>query len=136
MVCAAEYAGLKTLQPAVQYLAGDLAVEAGQVLPLQCAHNTVRMKWDVEAAEYLNLAASDAAFPVRHFSMVADRRRTQVRQPLLQTTAAPCRQAFAWRPTNELEIEESVWHDLNSNIKSQAGPATNTVVLGRAHKLS
>ena len=40
--------GLKTLRPAVQYLAGELAVEAGMVLPLQAAHNTVAMRFDIE----------------------------------------------------------------------------------------
>jgi hypothetical protein len=36
------------LQPAVQYLAGELAVEAGMVLPLRAAHNTVAMRFDIE----------------------------------------------------------------------------------------
>jgi type III protein arginine methyltransferase len=40
--------GLKTLQPAVQYLAGELAVEAGMVMPLRAAHNTVAMRFDIE----------------------------------------------------------------------------------------
>lgn len=64
----------------MQYLAGDIAVKGGQVLPLRCSHNTVRMQWHVEEAEYLNLAAADAAFPARHFSMLADRCRAEVGQ--------------------------------------------------------
>ena len=32
----------------MQYLAGELAVEAGMVLPLRAAHNTVAMRFDVE----------------------------------------------------------------------------------------
>ena len=40
--------GLETMRPAVQYLAGELAVEAGMVLPLQAAHNTVAMRFDIE----------------------------------------------------------------------------------------
>lgn len=32
----------------MQYLAGELAVEAGMVLPLRAAHNTVAMRFDIE----------------------------------------------------------------------------------------
>lgn len=64
----------------MQYLAGDIAVKGGQVLPLRCSHNTVRMQWLVEEAEYLNLAAADIAFPARHFSMLANCRRAEVGQ--------------------------------------------------------
>jgi hypothetical protein len=32
----------------VQYLAGELAVEAGMVLPLRAAHNTMAMRFDIE----------------------------------------------------------------------------------------
>ena len=73
-------AGLKTLAPAVQYLAGELAVERGTVLPLRAAHNTVAMRWDVEEADYLNLAKPDAAFPPHQFAMLADSRRNEVRR--------------------------------------------------------
>jgi type III protein arginine methyltransferase len=45
------HSGLRTLQPAVQYLAGELAVEAGMVLPLRAAHNTVAMRFDIEVPE-------------------------------------------------------------------------------------
>ena len=34
-------AGLRSLQPAVQYLAGELPVDQGAVLPLMASHNTV-----------------------------------------------------------------------------------------------
>lgn len=64
--------------PAVQYLAGELVVEQGMVLPLLASHNTVRMRFDIEEAEYLHLAKPDAAFPALHFSMLADRMRNQV----------------------------------------------------------
>lgn len=64
--------------PAVQYLAGELSVEQGTVLPLMASHNTVRMRFDIEEAEYLHLAKPDAAFPSLHFSMLADRMRNQV----------------------------------------------------------
>jgi protein arginine N-methyltransferase 7 len=63
----------------VQYLAGELRVRAGEVLPLLAQHNTVRLRFDVEAAEYLHLAKPDAAFPAAHFSMLADARRNQAR---------------------------------------------------------
>lgn len=67
--------------PAVQYLAGELVVEQGTVLPLLASHNTVRMRFDIEEAEYLHLAKPDAAFPALHFSMLADRTRNQVNFP-------------------------------------------------------
>ncbi len=75
-------AGLKTLGPAVQYLAGEMAVEAGMVLPLRAAHNTVRLRFDVEEAEYLNLTKADTSFPPRQFAMLADARRNEVRATL------------------------------------------------------
>ena len=68
--------------PAVQYLAGELSVEQGMVLPLLARHNTVRMRFDIEEAEYLHLAKPDATFPPLHFSMLADRKRNQVYFPL------------------------------------------------------
>lgn len=67
--------------PAVQYLAGELVVEQGMVLPLLASHNTVRMRFDIEEAEYLHLAKPDAAFPALQFSMLADRMRNQVDFP-------------------------------------------------------
>ncbi len=67
------------MQPAVQYLAGELRVDAGEVLPVLATHNTVRLRFDIEEAEYLHLAKPDAAFPVNHFSMLADTRRNQAR---------------------------------------------------------
>ena len=55
----------------------------GAVLPLRCSHNTVRLRFDLEAAEYTHLAKTDAAFPVVHFSMLADRGRNQARCHLM-----------------------------------------------------
>ena len=49
-------AGLKTLRPAVQYLSGILPVEEGDVAPLTCMHNTVRVRFDLDEAEYVSLA--------------------------------------------------------------------------------
>ncbi len=72
-------AGLKTLGPAVQYLPGELRVEAGQTLPLLATHNTVRLRFDLEAAEYLHLARPDASFPPVQFAMLADQKRNQAR---------------------------------------------------------
>ncbi len=68
------------MQPALQYMAGELRVERGEVLPLLATHNTVRMRFDVEEAEYLNFSSSDATFPTQHFSMLADTARNEVRQ--------------------------------------------------------
>ena len=72
-------AGLKALGPAVQYLAGQLSVEAGMLLPVLAMHNTVRMHFDIKEAEYLHLTKTDAAFPAEQFSMLADAARNEVR---------------------------------------------------------
>ena len=45
----------KGMQPALQYMAGELRVERGDVLPLLATHNTVRMRFDIEEAEYPEL---------------------------------------------------------------------------------
>lgn len=84
-----------------------------QVLPLLATHNTVRMRFDVEAAEYLNLARTDASFPPVHFAMLADDARNQVstcwepwpvflnprsvnsHMPRVQLCVGPCPRALA-----------------------------------------
>lgn len=72
------HAGLKTLGPAVQYLAGELPVERGSVIPLQASHNTVRMHFDIKEADYIHLAKTDASFPLQTFSSLKDPIRAQV----------------------------------------------------------
>ena len=67
-----------SMRPALQYMAGELRVERGDALPLLATHNTVRLRVDIEEAEYLNLATPDATFPVQHFSMLADTARNEV----------------------------------------------------------
>lgn len=69
---------MQSLGPAVQYLAGELSVEQGMVVPLLASHNTVRMRFDIQEAEYLHLAKPDAAFPALHFAMLADHARNEV----------------------------------------------------------
>jgi protein arginine N-methyltransferase 7 len=49
------------------------------VLPLLAVHNTVRLRFDIEEAEYLHLAKTDASFPMAHFAMLADTARNEVR---------------------------------------------------------
>lgn len=68
-------AGGQWLQPALQYLAGELPVDTGYTLPIICSHNTVRMRFDIETADYLHLMKPDASFPHRHFAIVADKGR-------------------------------------------------------------
>ncbi|CAD7703466.1 unnamed protein product, partial [Ostreobium quekettii] len=63
--------------PAVQYMAGELRVEAGDVLPLTCSHNTVRMRFDIEEAEYSHLMKNDLSFPQANFSILADSERAE-----------------------------------------------------------
>lgn len=128
--CSALHTGLRCLQPAVQYIAGELAVHEGDVMPLVASHNTVsmrglervvcccsrlfylhqgelrvafawralsallhlvasatntviawlqvRMKFDVESTDFLNLMRPDVAFPPHQFAMLADEGRCQV----------------------------------------------------------
>ena len=64
--------GKRFLQPALQYLAGELLVEARSVLPIVATHNTVGMKFDIESADYIHLYKHDASFPHHHFGMIAD----------------------------------------------------------------
>jgi hypothetical protein len=79
-----------SMQPALQYMAGELRVDRGDVLPLLATHNTVRMRFDLEEAEYLNLATPDATFPVQQFSMLADTARNEV-SPEFSICCPPCK---------------------------------------------
>lgn len=69
--------GLKSLQPAIQYLDGEMRVEADAVMPLNALHNTVRIKFEVPDAEYSQLSAADASFPHYQFNILADERRNE-----------------------------------------------------------
>ncbi|GMH43344.1 hypothetical protein BSKO_11266 [Bryopsis sp. KO-2023] len=64
--------GLTSLRPAVQFTAGEMRIDKGLVLPLVCSHNTVRIRFDVEEAEYLHLVKQDASFPRMHYSILSD----------------------------------------------------------------
>ena len=81
-------AGMTSLGPALQYLAGEMLVEQGSVMPLLASHNTVRMRFDIEQAEYLHLAKPDATFPAMHFSMLADQSRNHVSLPYVDQSQA------------------------------------------------
>ena len=67
----------KSLRPAIQYLKGQIRVEDGDVMPLVAMHNTVRMSFDVEDAEYVSLARADASFPMDQFSFLNDVHRNE-----------------------------------------------------------
>lgn len=66
------------LQPALQYMAGEMQVQLGETIPLLASHNTVRLRFDMEQAEYLHLAKPDAGFPAQQFAMLADAARYEV----------------------------------------------------------
>lgn len=53
-------------------------MDVGAVLPLLASHNTVRMRFDVETADYLHLMKPEAAFPHNHFAMLADGAKYEV----------------------------------------------------------
>jgi protein arginine N-methyltransferase 7 len=72
----------------MQYLHGELPVEEGLVLPLLASHNTVRMRFDIEAADYLHLMKPDASFPHYHFSMLADEGRLQAYDRVIRRAVA------------------------------------------------
>ncbi len=80
--------GVSSLQPALQYLPGELAVEAGTVLALRCSHNTVRMRFDLEREEYVHLYKTDASFPRQQFSMLADGSRAEAYQAAIARQVA------------------------------------------------
>jgi type III protein arginine methyltransferase len=67
-----EFPGQRYLQPALQYIAGELRVDPGHIMPVIASHNTVGMRFDIETAEYLHLMKADASFPHRHFNMLAN----------------------------------------------------------------
>ena len=69
--------GLKTLRPAIQFLPGQMRVEEGLVLPLAAMHNTVRVLFDLDEAEYISLARPDASFPQIQFAMLHDEGRNE-----------------------------------------------------------
>ena len=66
-----------SLHPAVQYMPGEMEVRRDDVVPLTCAHNTVRAQFSVEDAEYLHLGKPDASFPQYHFAMLRDDARAR-----------------------------------------------------------
>ena len=65
------------LQPGIQYLAGELRVEKNTTMPIVATHNTVRMQFDIESADYLHLMKRDSSFPHNQFEMMADSSRLQ-----------------------------------------------------------
>lgn len=85
--------GLRSLQPALQYIAGELPVDAGQVLPMAASHNTVRLQFDVESADYLHLHKRDASFPQHHFAMLADEGRCQAYERAIKRAVERARAA-------------------------------------------
>jgi protein arginine N-methyltransferase 7 len=70
--CAAVKPPPRAVGPALQYLPGELAARAGEARPLLARHNTVRLRFDVAAAEYLRLAKADAAFPPAALEQLSD----------------------------------------------------------------
>ncbi|KAK3246570.1 hypothetical protein CYMTET_43896 [Cymbomonas tetramitiformis] len=79
-----EGSGIRWLRPALQYLPGEIHVEEGTVLPITCAHNTVRLNFFVEKAEYMHLSKADASFPRYHFNILADSVRNEAYYSAIQ----------------------------------------------------
>jgi len=69
--------GLKSLRPAVQFMKGQMVVREGDVIPLTAMHNTVRIKFDIEDAEFSSLTRPDASFPQNQFSFLSDTIRNE-----------------------------------------------------------
>ena len=72
----------------MQYLAGELPVERGAVIPLLASHNTVHLRFDIEDADYLHLAKPDAAFPLQHFALATDVVKHQVPRQLTNASVS------------------------------------------------
>lgn len=91
-----------TLQAAVQYLPGEIPVEGGRAAPLRCSHNTVRMVFSVDEAEYSHLYKTDAAsFPQGTFAMLADEGRARAYQAAIERQVTRCRaRSGAWWPSD------------------------------------
>ena len=79
-----------------------------QLTPRSCAlpapsqvasHNTVRMRFDIESADYLHLHKPDASFPHRHYSMLADVGRCEVRAKLVSARSNPHAACVLHAPT-------------------------------------
>ena len=92
--------GMTSLQPALQYLPGELAVEAGTILGLRCSHNTVRLRFDMEREEYVHLYKTDASFPRQQFSMLADVTRAEAYQAAIARQVAKRKALDGTTPSN------------------------------------
>ena len=51
------------LGPALQHLPGEARVHLGEVLPLRCSHNTVRMRFDLDSADFIRACKAIYTFP-------------------------------------------------------------------------
>lgn len=87
----------RSMQPALQYLAGELRVDPGTVYPVTASHNTVGMRFDIETADYLHLMKPDMSFSHRHFNMLADTSR-------LEAYDRAIRRAVAQRAATDGEV--------------------------------
>ncbi|KAI8104703.1 hypothetical protein M9434_003256 [Picochlorum sp. BPE23] len=76
----------ESLQPGIQYLAGELSVAKDTIIPILATHNTVRMQFDIESADYISLTKRDASFPHEHFGMLRDESRIQRYQRAIDRT--------------------------------------------------
>lgn len=77
-----------SIQPGIQYLAGELRVTNEMIMPILATHNTVRMQFDIKSADYINLYKRDAAFPHTQYEMVRDDSRIQAYQRSLKRAIA------------------------------------------------
>ena len=65
------------LQPSVQYLAGELRVSKDTTMQILASHNTVRMQFDIESADYIHLMKRDSSFPHNQYEMLSDSSRIE-----------------------------------------------------------
>lgn len=77
-----------SMRAAVQFMPGQINVDAGMVLPLMCAHNTVGIQFSVEDAEYDNISKKDASFPKYHFHMLRDHGRLRAYSDAIERQVA------------------------------------------------
>eukprot|EP00775_Hariotina_reticulata_P007705 gene7705-7904_t len=65
----------QSYQPGVCWLEGCVAVAARDTYPLVACHNTVRLSFGLQEADYQELFSPEPSFPHAHFAMVTDHKR-------------------------------------------------------------
>jgi len=115
---------LSHMHPALQYLPGELAVAAGATLPLRCSHNTVAMRFDLEAEEYVHLYGADASVPPAALHALADTATAAAYEAAIGRAVA--RRRAAGEPARVLDV--GTGSGLLAMMAAKAGAASVVAV--------